>query len=176
MLKPQDIVILLKLLASPDHLDWSQHQLAFHLCLSASAINASLARLNKSGLLRLGIANHRYQPVKSACEEFLISGVKYFFPANLGDYTRGLATSYGAPIFKDKIILGEDPIPVWPSAEGDKRGIALEPLYHCVPTSLIQHPDQNFYDLLALVDAIRHGRARERKIAITLLKNKLGKS
>lgn len=54
MLKPQDIVVLLKLLAHPDHLDLPQHQLAAQLCLSSSAINASLARLNESGLLNLG--------------------------------------------------------------------------------------------------------------------------
>ncbi len=176
MLKPQDIVILLKLLAHPDHLDWPQLQLATHLCLSISAINASLARLNKSGLLHLGMGEKRYQSVVPACEEVLTFGVKYFFPAQLGEYTRGIATSYAAPIFEGRILLGRDPIPVWSCAEGKQRGLALEPLYHCVPTSLIKYPDQAFYDLLALVDAIRQGRARERNIAIKLLKERLNKS
>ncbi len=173
MLKPQDIVILLKLLAHPDHLNWSQHQLATHLCLSPSAINASLVRLNKAGLLNLGIGDKRYQPVRAACEELLVHGIKYFFPTQLGDLTAGIATSYAAPVFKRQITLGQDPIPVWPSAEGKRRGLALEPLYHCVPASLIRYPDRAFYDLLALIDAIRQGRARERNLGVELLKERL---
>ena len=173
MLKSQDIVILLKLLAQPDHLDWPQHQLTSHLCLSVSAINAGLSRLNKSGLLHLGMEGPRYQLIKAACEELLVYGVKYFFPAQMENYTRGIATSYAAPVFEHHIALGQDPIPVWPSAEGKQRGLALKPLYHCVPKSLMQYPDQLFYDLLALLDAIRQGRARERAIAIKLLKERL---
>lgn len=111
-----------------------------------------------------------FLPSKSACEECLISGVKYFFPAELGSYTRGIATSYAAPILEKHFILGDDPIPVWPYGEGDKRGLALEPLYSSVPKSLTQFPDPTFYELLVLVDAIRSGRARERNIATTLLR------
>ena len=173
MLKAQDIVILLKLLANADHLNWPQHQLATHLCLSPSAINASLVRLNKSGLLQFGIDHKRYQLVIPACEELLIYGIKYFFPAELGEHTSGIATSYAAPVFKGKIVLGQEAIPVWPAAEGKERGIGLEPLYHCVPASLIRYPDQSFYDLLALVDALRSGRARERNMAMELLKERL---
>ncbi len=173
MLKAQDIVILLKLLADPDHLKWPQHQLATHLCLSPSAVNASLVRLNESGLLLLGVNGQRYQLVIPACEELLIYALKYFFPAKLGEYTSGIATSYAAPIFAGQIALGQDAIPVWPSAEGSHRGLGLQPLYHCVPASLIRYPDQVFYGLLALVDAIRQGRAREKNIAIKLLKERL---
>jgi hypothetical protein len=174
MLKPQDIVVLLKLLAHPDHLDWPQHQLATQLCLSASAINASLARLNESGLLNLGITDKRYQPVIAACEELLIYSVKYFFPGTLGEYTRGIVTSYAAPTFKKRIVIGNTPVPIWPHAEGNQLGVALEPLYPSVPKSIMKHPDQLFYDLLVLVDAIRSGRARERSLAIKLLREKLG--
>jgi hypothetical protein len=112
-------------------------------------------------------------PIKAACEECLISGVKYFFPVELGSYTRGIATSYAAPIFEKHILLGNDPIPVWPYAEGNQRGVALEPLYRSVPNSITQHPDQLFYELLVLVDAIRSGRVRERNIAIKLLKERI---
>lgn len=174
MLKPQDIVILLKLLAHKSHLDWPQHQLATHLVLSISAINASLVRLNQSGLVNLDLGDKRYQLVITSCEELLIHGVKYFFPAKLGEYTAGIATSYAAPVFKGLIMQGKEPSPVWPSARGDQRGMALTPLYHCVPNAVIQYPDKPFYDLLALVDALRQGRTRERNIAIKILKEKLG--
>ena len=183
MLKPQDIVILLKILStkilSQDNYEMlPQNRLAALLCMSASEVNAGIKRLILSGLLSPVISNDRtkkivYMPNKKTCEECLISGVKYFFPVKLGAYSRGIATSYAAPILEEHLILGDDPIPVWPYGDGDKRGLALEPLYSSVPKSLAQFPDQLFYELLVLVDAIRSGRARERNIAIQLLKEKL---
>lgn len=189
MLKAQDIVILLKILAmmalpkneEPNE-PLSQNKLALHLCMSVSEINAGIGRLIQSSLLgeiyREDVAARSakkrvFLPIKAACVECLISGVKYFFPVQLGAYTRGIATSYAAPIFENQIVIGEDPIPVWPYAEGDQRGLALEPLYSSVPKSVAKYPDKLFYELLALIDAIRAGRARERTIAINLLKEKI---
>lgn len=185
MLKAQDVVLLLKILSRlKEKVEPSQSQLAVHLCMSASEVNAGIKRLGESHLLihvqrsqtlpiQAGSFQKKYFPVLKACEEFLISGVKYVFPAPLGEYTRGIPTSYASPIFENRIALGRDPIPVWPHAEGMSRGLALEPLYPSVPDSLLQYPDQLFYDFLALLDAIRQGRARERNIAIKLLKEKL---
>ncbi len=170
MLKPQDVVLLIKLLASVDYA-WSQNQLALSLCVSVSEINAGIKRLRQAGLLRLVKGENR--PVLAAAEEFLIFGVKYMFPAQLGEYTRGISTSYAAPVFKGQIALGKDPIPIWPYAEGDQRGLTLKPLYPSVPKSIMQYPDPAFYDLLVLVDAIRQGRIRERNMAIKLLKARL---
>ena len=188
MLKPQDIVMLLKMLAmitipkeTPSEL-LSQGQLAIHLCMSASEVNAGTKRLTQAGLLVLTNKkelllqfprNLILLPSRAACEECLISGVKYFFPAKLGGLTRGIVTSYAAPVFKKQIVIGDTPVPIWPYAEGDQLGLALEPLYSSVPKSVMQYPDQLFYDLLALVDAIRSGRARERNMAIKLLREKL---
>lgn len=175
MLKAQDVVLLLKLLAHPDHLDWSQSQLALHLCISVSEVNAGLKRLKRSGLVQLHAAfsEKRYLPVLGACEELLISGIRYIFYAELGEPTAGIATSYAAPIFEKHIVMGQDPIPVWPYAKGDRRGFALEPLYSSVPQSVAEYPDQAFYDLLVLVDALRQGRARERSIAVKFLRERL---
>lgn len=181
MLKSQDIVILLKILANkyPDQL--LQKDLATYLCMSASEIHEGMKRLELSGLL--GSVYRKSEdsnsnkiirmPIKSACEECLIYGVKYFFPVKLGSYTRGIPTSYSAPLFEKYLMLGDDPIPVWPYAEGEHRGLALEPLYRSVPQAIAKHPDQPFYELLVLIDAIRTGRARERNIAIKLLREKL---
>jgi hypothetical protein len=160
----------------PDTL--SQNKLAVLLCMSASEVNAGVKRLVLSGLLSPVFTDDPknkivFKPNKKACEECLVSAVKFFFPVQLGEYTRGIATSYAAPILAKHFVLGEDPIPVWPCAEGDRRGLALEPLYSSVPKALVQFPDQLFYELLVLVDAIRSGRARERKIAAQLLKETL---
>jgi hypothetical protein len=177
MLKPQDIVILLKILSTKTDKELSQNKLAMLLCMSPSEINAGIKRLMLSGLLALVSKKGKTTilPIKVACEECLIVGVKYFFPAEIGTYTRGIATSYAIPAFRKYLLLGADPIPVWPCAGGEKRGFALKPLYRSVPDSLIKYPDELFHELLALVDAIRSGRTRERTIATKLLKERLNK-
>jgi hypothetical protein len=63
-------------------------------------------------------------------------------------------------------VIGNDPVPVWPSAIGNIRGVELIPLYPCVPESIQKYPDEIFYKILTLLDAIRSGRARERNIAV----------
>jgi hypothetical protein len=45
-------------------------------------------------------------------------------------------------------------------------------LYQSVPQAVAN--DQKLYELLALVDAIRDGRARERNLAISELTRRLG--
>lgn len=171
MLKPQDCIILVKLLANP-RIEWSQRQLAKVLYISLSEVNACIGRLGDAGLLRKDKEGKLF-PNIGASEEFLVSGIKFLFPAKLGEYTRGMPTSIAAPVFHDKIALGNDPIPVWPDALGEKRGVALAPLHPSVLKSIRENPDQLFYEILVLIDAIRSGRARERSIATTLLKERL---
>ena len=180
MLKPQDIVILLKILASltqsKDQVgELTQKKLATHLCMSISEVHAGIKRLILARLLA-PVSMHQQRillPVTVACEECLLSAVKYFIPVQLGAYTRGIATSYAAPVLTKHIVIGNDPIPVWPDAEGDRRGLALEPLYRSVPRSVRQFPDPIFYELLVLIDAIRSGRARERNLAAKFLKEQM---
>ena len=187
MLKPQDIVILLKILSTMtlvkdnDIEKLSQNNLATLLCISPSEVNAGIKRLISTGLLapyqRQMQKNMELLPIKPACIECLIHAVPYFIPAKLGEYTRGIPTAYAAPILQEFITLGNDPIPVGPHAEGEKKGLTLEPLYRSVSASLLKYPDPLFYDLLVLVDAIRIGSVREKSIASKLLKKILkGKS
>jgi hypothetical protein len=103
------------------------------------------------------------RPNISALEEFLIHGLKYAFPAKHGEVTRGIPTSYAAEPLKSEVSMSNDLPPVWPWPEGNTRGMGLEPLYKSVPQAALR--DANLYQLFALVDAIRDGRARERKIA-----------
>jgi len=77
--------------------------------------------------------------------------------------TRGVATSYAAEPLKSEIASSNDLPPVWPWPDGETRGVSLEPLYKSVPHAALRDPV--LYQLLALVDAIRDGRARERNLA-----------
>jgi len=177
MLKSQDVVLLLKLLSKPENLELSQNQLAVQLCMSVSEIHAAFKRLREAGLIQFSDKSSKaklsLQLVYSAIEEFLLSGLKYVFPAKTGEFIRGIPTSYAAPVLEKFFTQSQDPIPVWPYAEGSIKGLAVEPLYRSVPESLTQYPDEDFYDLLALIDAIRIGRARERQMAAQLLQEKL---
>ena len=173
MLKSQDSVVLMKLLANPSE-NWSQRELAQLLLMSPAEINKSVKRLVYANLLRQDKTKiPSLIPIKAAAKEYLIHGIKYSFPVKLGEYTPGIATGVAAPILKDKIILGSDPIPVWPYGKGDVKGLALKPLYPTVPQAIKEHPDNAFYDLLVLVDAIRQGRARERQLAIDILNKRI---
>lgn len=173
MLKPQDCLLLLKIIANGDKY-WSQRELASELCISVFEVNKSIKRLINSELLRKDLDDDRkLLPNLSAVKEYLVHGVKYSFPAKLGEITPGMPTGVGAPILKDKFLIEQELLPVWPYGKGKIRGTALKPLYKSVPQSLDEHPDDKFYNLLALVDAIRCGRARERAFAIELLTEKL---
>lgn len=165
MIKPQDIVVLAKLLVYQSDKTWSQNSIAYELCLTPSQINYALKRLVGAGLITQYHPPNKPQPIIQACEEFFVHGLKYVFPAKLGELVRGIPTSYAAPSLSNQIIAGNDPIPVWPYGEGNERGLALMPLYSSVPESVTKHPDPSFYDLLTLIDAIRSGRVRERQIA-----------
>jgi len=164
-LKPQDVVVLLRLLSSDG--DRTYPRLAHDLGMSASEVHASVRRAASSGLVRLDDR----EPNRQALLEFLVHGVKYAFPAERGGLTRGMRTAHAAAPLATKLAAGNEPPPVWPDPEGDVRGEALEPLYRSVPNAA--RADAALYEWLALVDAIRSGRARERELAAKELQRRL---
>src|SRR6267154_2370898 len=159
-LKPQDVVVALKLCAYHDARP-AMSIIANDLSLSPSEVHAAIGRLRASRLLHGPKLKDR--PNISALEEFLVHGLKYAFPAEHGEVTRGIPTSYAAEPLKSEVSISNDLPPVWPWHEGNTRGVALEPLYKNVPRAALRDPA--LYQLLALVDAIRDGRARERNLA-----------
>jgi hypothetical protein len=159
-LRSQDVVVLLKLISYKGRRP-SIARMGVELSLSPSEVHGALKRLAISRLVSDEADGGR--PLLQPVEEFLLHGVKYAFPARRGEVTRGIATSYAAPPLARQIASGTDLPPVWPYAEGKQRGVSLEPLYKTVPAAALRDP--LLYELLALVDALREGRARERKLA-----------
>lgn len=159
-LKPQDVLVALKLCSYASKRP-AISVVAADVAMSPSEVHAAIKRLQQSRLLH-GPELHE-KPNLSALEEFLVHGLKYVFPVERGEVTRGMPTSYAAPPFKGEIRLGEELPPVWPYPEGDTRGISLEPLYKTAPVA--SRRDPLLYEYLSLADAIRDGRVRERKIA-----------
>lgn len=167
-LKPQDVYVALKLVAAGSPRAPYSH-LALELAMSPSEVHASVKRAQASGLLHgPGLEN---RPNIGALEEFLVHGLKYVFPAERGELTRGVATSYWAAPLRALISPTDDPIPVWPYEDGKQRGVSLAPLYKTAPMAVLR--DEPFYHLLVLADALRDGRVRERRIAETELHRRL---
>lgn len=133
-------------------------QVAADVSMSASQVHASLKRLERSRLLD----GHNGRPIAAAVEEFFLHAVKYLFPAERGEVTRGVPTAHGAPPLDQRIAAGAL-VPVWPDPDGQVRGGAFAPLHKSIPHAA--RKDSVLYELLALIDAIRDGRARERKLA-----------
>jgi hypothetical protein len=154
------VVVALKLCGYPNRRP-PISVVATDLVLSPSEVHGAIQRLRSSRLLHGPALKDK--PNISGLEEFLIHGLKYAFPAEHGEVTRGIPTSYAAEPLKSEIVASNDLPPVWPWHEGDTRGVALEPLYKSVPQAALRDPA--LYQLLALVDAIRDGRARERNLA-----------
>jgi hypothetical protein len=90
-------------------------------------------------------------------------GVKYMFPVHRGEITRGLPTGYAAPPLNDHIADNGQFPPVWPDPDGETRGFRLDPLHRSVPRAARR--DSALYEFLALIDALRDGRVRERRLA-----------
>jgi len=159
-LKPQDVLFLLKLVAYKDK-PWSFNKLAIDLGMSPSEVHAAS---NRSIKARLAIKqNGQIRPNIRNLKEFLFHGIQYVFVPDRGELNRGLPTSYAAEPLAVNFSVGNEPPPVWPDPEGLVRGESFSPLYKSVPIAVKNDPV--LYELLALVDAIRGGKAREREMA-----------
>ena len=93
------------------------------------------------------------------------------FPAVPGSVVRGIPTAHSAPPLNLTIVASTTDNYVWANSKGSLRGQAIVPLYKTVPKIALE--DQALYELLALVDAIRVGKAREVKLAIEELEQRL---
>jgi hypothetical protein len=167
-LKPQDLLVVLKILVR-NREPWNYSGLAVELAMSPAEVHQSVKRATSAGLLfkdpraedsrsgRAHVVN------RAALLEFLLHGLKYVFIPELGGEARGMPTAHAAPPLASRIVQADALPPVWPSAEGAVRGLSLSPLYRSAPFAAGRDP--NLYELLALVDALRAGRARERELA-----------
>lgn len=168
MLKPLDLYVLVALLALPPTPEWTQASFAGHLGLPQPALTRSLQRLAEAGLWE---RTDRRVDVAGA-EGLLVHAVRFLAPARLGQATRGLPTAHSAPPL-GRLIAGGTPL-VWPDEEGGSMGTSLEPLHPSAPRAARANP--RLYEFLAIVDALRVGRVRERTIAIAELHARLWNS
>src|ERR1700674_2307342 len=121
-LKPQDVYVVLKIVAAnSERAPYSS--LAAELAMSPSEVHACVQRAQLCHLLHGPRLKNR--PNYSALEEFLVHGLKYVFPPERGELTRGVPTSYAAEPLRGAIVQGSKPRPVWPYEFGKQRGICF---------------------------------------------------
>jgi hypothetical protein len=163
-MRPHDIVILLKIAAKGSE-SWFMKDLAAELGISQSEVSESLNRSLLAGLL----AGDKRTLMKSSLMEFLQFGLPHVYPQQPGRIVRGLPTAHSAPPLTN-LIQSDEPY-VWPWAQGTVRGQAIEPLHASVVEAC--QNDKKLYELLALVDAIRVGKVREKSMAIDELNQRI---
>jgi hypothetical protein len=159
-MRPQDIVVLLKLAALGEARPYIK-DLAASIHLSQSETSQSLARSIYAGLL----AEDQRTLMRGALLDFLRYGLRYAFPQRPGTLVTGMPTAYAAPPLASEIVYGM-PL-VWPWEGGSVQGLALAPLYLTVPAACQQ--DSRLHSLLALCDALRTGQRREVNLAAQYL-------
>ncbi|MBQ0754704.1 MAG: hypothetical protein KBT87_07460 [Gammaproteobacteria bacterium] len=170
VLKPQDLLVLLKIIAKQGD-PWSYNGLAVELGMSPAEVHAGIKRAIRARLALKSDRGAPARPVLRALEEFILHGMPYVFIAEQEGMTRGIATAWAAPMMSNQFIVGTEPPPVWPHPEGKTRGQGVSPLYKSAPFAAMQ--DVMLYELLALVDMLRIGRAREKELAVKHLKPRL---
>jgi hypothetical protein len=166
MLKPQDIVAILKV-HSFQKASWTYSTLAQSLGMSASEVHAALSRCEAAGLYD----GENRRILKQALLEFLVHGLRYVFYAQPGPLSRGLPTAHSAEPLKSKLVASQSEVYVWPDPQGIVRGQAIAPLYRSVPQAANNDPE--LYALLSLIDALRVGRVREQRLAVGELEKRI---
>ncbi len=162
-LRPHDVCVLLQLMLTPEV---PFRELAQLVGQSLGEAHNATKRLEISRLY----LSHRREVNKPAVVEFLVSGVPYVFPGELGPETRGVPTAHSGPVLGENMPSSN--VVVWPSVDGEARGLALAPLCAGAPNTISSNPP--LYRWLTVVDALRVGRARERSLAREALEQEIG--
>ncbi len=168
MLRKSDIYVLSGLLTNDGR--WSYRSLAERLHVPHPVVQRACSRARDAGL---------YGAEKRAVhrphfEEFAIHALRFVAPASLGALVSGIPAAWAAePMAAVIRSSGEEPPPVWPSARGEVRGQALEPLHPAAAEAVEDWPELR--EILALLDSLRVGDLRIRRVAEDLLADALRK-
>ena len=160
LLKPQDLLVAIHRALYPGRRSYAQIARGLHI--SVGTAHRAMASAKQAQLVTASGDANRQNLV-----EFLKGGVRYaFFPIRSGGNVRGVPTAASVPAISEHLAGGA--VVVWPDPSGRVRGEGLEPLYPTVPR--IAEEDPLFYLVLAAIDLLRIGTARERGIASEMLR------
>jgi hypothetical protein len=167
VLKPADIYILAGLVGRDRK--WTYRQLGEDLHVPHALVQRAIARAGEADLYseprRLVHIPH--------FEEFASHALRFVAPARLGPIVPGVPAAWAAPPMSSLIRSSRDePQPVWPTAQtGSARGQALEPLHPAAVGAARDDPE--LAQMLSLLDSLRAGDVRVRRVASEELHNRL---
>lgn len=169
MIAPTDLYVLAGVLSSEEEM-FTLRGLAATLHVDHTLVHRALKRAEGADLYRessrqVNLANF---------EELAIHAVRFVAPARLGALTRGLPAAWAAEPISQLIHQAQsEPPPVWPSALGSVRGQALAPLH---PAAVQASHHAPLARLLSIIDSLRAGDVRVRKVAGAALTDTLRRS
>jgi len=165
MLKPQDIMIALKLITMHGR-DWKYSEAALELNMSPSEVHSGIKRLKKCSLvteLVMGsgvYVQKMHLPDIKSIKDFIYYGIRHVFPAVIGEPVKGLPTSFGVEHLYEGFEHNYPLIPVWEYPGGDYTGVSFKPIYSSAPQAGVN--DFTLYQFLALTDSMRMDDANVR--------------
>jgi MarR family len=167
MVSPTDVYVLAGVLAE-DGEPTTLRDLARELHVDHTLVHRALIRAEEAGLYRKASKEVN----RPNLEELLIHAARFIAPARLGPLTRGTLAAWAAePISKVIRQSGDEPPPVWPDARGSVRGQELKPLHPAAPHASKDNP--KLASLLTVIDSLRVGDMRTRKVAADELRDAL---
>jgi hypothetical protein len=168
MVKAADIYVLAGLLLEDGK--WSYRSLAERLRVPHAVVQRAIGRADGADLY----AADRRRVHVPHLEEFAVHAMRFVVPASLGALVPGVPAAWAAEPMASAILSSTDePPPVWPYVRGQVRGQAIEPLHPAAPEAAEDWPELG--ELLALLDSLRAGDVRVRKVAADLLSEILRK-
>lgn len=162
-----DLVVLLKMAARPEN-PCSVRGLASALAVPPTNVQRSIERLVAQSLVVQGPEGRRVN--RLAARDLFAHGVRWIAPAKIGRVVLGLPTAHAASPLASQLPGDSDPV-VIPLEEGPVRGKSVTPLHPSAPEAAAK--DHKLHELLAIVDGIRIGGAREREVAVAALQARL---
>ncbi|HEX5763148.1 MAG TPA: hypothetical protein VFY04_08505 [Solirubrobacterales bacterium] len=158
MVKDSDVYVLSGLLAHDGA--WSYRSLAERLHVPHPVVQRALERAKGADLYSVDRREVHFPHF----EEFALHALRFVAPARLGALTPGVPAAWAAePMVAAIRSSGDEPPPVWPYAHGRVRGQAIEPLHSAAPEAVENWPELG--EVLALLDSLRAGDVRVRKVA-----------
>lgn len=145
-IKPQDVVILGKLISDKDCR--SQKEIADSLGLSQAEISHALKTLAHVGLINLATKKVN----KLAVTEFITHALKFLFPIEKKGTGRGISIGPSSSIFKGK-VQSDDYNYIWPDPDGDSKGVVITPLLSNLPKSAIGN--ETLFTYLNVIEIFR---------------------
>ena len=165
MLKPQDILVACKLFTLGEA-EWPMRRLAGSLAISVGETHAAIERGKVSGIL--GTPRGRLNVGRRKLFDLISVAVPQVYYAVRGSVEMGIPTAMHAEPLKGVFSRDGRLVPlVWASNLGTVKGESLLPLYPTVPR-VVEH-DLDLHRLLALIDVVRVGDAKDRRLATDLL-------